>query len=393
MRSERIEGFGSVRAGEYDSVAVDGVGKIKGPVITKQLDASGLFKVKGRLVAGLMKVDGFARAFRNIRVDQIEISGLMKLRRADLEAETLTCDGMLVSNGEINADQATIQGACSLATLVGDKVTIGHDGDAEHMPRMIINGKPASLSTFRFLKTFARLYMGRKISASHSLVDTLECTELTARRLVSKLVRANRVTLRDNCRIDKLYCDGPIDMDDTCTVDEIITDRPCITQPQKEADPMANATLVKILEAYKSGRIDADEAERMIASLHVGADISTLGSADVPEVSWPDDNKLRIVAFLGRRLFRRGQPELKTLKVEFQGPAKDVECWGNLTCQDVEGDVKAEGMVSCRDVDGDVKAGGNVNCGDVEGDVKAGGNVNCGQINGTVSADGHITGN
>ncbi|MGI6199327.1 MAG: hypothetical protein ACOYJA_01000 [Christensenellales bacterium] len=389
MSTEQISGFGSVHTGEYDSIIVDGVGKVKGPVIAKRVAASGLFKVKGRLVAGEMKVDGFTRAFRNIRADALTVSGLLKLRRADLEAETLNCQGLLISNGEINADQVAIDGACSIATLLGDKITIGHDENAEHMPRLIVNGKPVGSGTMRLLSAFGWLYLGRSIPKDRSLVDTLECTELTARRLVSKRVRANRVTLRDNCHIGKLYCEGPIDMDRTCVVDEIIASQPQITHQQQEEDAMANATLVKILDGYKGGRIDADEAERMIASLRGGP---LAAPADTtPEAPWEEDGKLRIVAFLGRKLLKRGQPELQQLQVTYQGPALAVECWGNLNCNDVDGDAKAGGNLTCHDIQGNANAGGKIACNDVDGNVSAGGSVQCRSVNGNIAAGGGVT--
>jgi hypothetical protein len=75
---------------------------------------------------------------------------------------------------------------------------------------------------------------------------------------------------------------------------------------------MANAALTKILDMYKEGRINPDEAEKMLAS------VGSTGTKEIPqknvlsgssgEIDWPDDGKLRIVAFIGRRLLKKGDP-------------------------------------------------------------------------------------
>jgi len=105
---------------------------------------------------------------------------------------------------------------------------------------------------------------------------------------------------------------------------------------------------------------------------------------------WADDETLRAVIFVGRRLVD-GHPAAKEITFHYEGPALNIDSAFSVFCGDVEGSICAGSTVNCGDVEGSVNAGGNVNCGDTEGAVKAGGNVNCGDIEGDLHAGGKVT--
>jgi hypothetical protein len=212
MNSEKIEGIGSFYGGEYDSIKVEGIGKLKGDAAAKSVVVEGLFKGKGRLIADQMIVDGAARCFRNIKSKYTEINGVLKLRRADLNADKIICNGIIVATREVSADEICIDGSCSVSKMYGDKITITNN----------INSWKDSKIPIKFM-FLMMLYFGRKISMSHCLVDILECTELTASGLKSKIIRAGSVKLKDHCIVGKLICDGEILIDDTCQIGEIIS--------------------------------------------------------------------------------------------------------------------------------------------------------------------------
>ena len=104
---------------------------------------------------------------------------------------------------------------------------------------------------------------------------------------------------------------------------------------------MKESALKKILDLYKDGKISADEAEKMIGS-----------KADAPgeQGSWPDDGKLRIAAFVGRR-----------------------------KCADVLGCVNAGTSAACGNVAGSVSAGTSIRCGNIGGHASAGTSITCRQ--------------
>ena len=110
------------------------------------------------------------------------------------------------------------------------------------------------------------------------------------------------------------------------------------------------------------------------------------------ELPWEDDDTLRAVIFIGRRL--AGQERLSASRqavLRVEGDALniqssfDVDVTGNVC-----GSVSAQGDVNCGAVGGPVSAGGDVNCGDVGGPVSAGGDVDCGSVAGNLNAGGDV---
>ena len=120
----------------------------------------------------------------------------------------------------------------------------------------------------------------------------------------------------------------------------------------------------------------------------------------VEELPWPDDDNLRGVLYLGRKLIDHGTgPELQLsfrekvvgdVYSDFSVVCGDVvgcvDAGGNVQCGHVTGEVDAGNSVWCEDVIGDVDAGTDVQCGDVAGDVDAGTSVACCDVEGNVHA-------
>lgn len=118
--------------------------------------------------------------------------------------------------------------------------------------------------------------------------------------------------------------------------------------------------------------------------------------AQVPvivDLPWTDDNTLRAVLYIGRRLQHHkilGIRNLKTrslVEFHYDGPAINVESDFSVVCNgQVGGSIKASDSVECGPVCGSVTAGDSVRCGNVGGNVSAGDSVHCGDIGGNVSA-------
>lgn len=147
---------------------------------------------------------------------------------------------------------------------------------------------------------------------------------------------------------------------------------------------MAESNIVKVLELYKNGTITGEEAEAMLCQPGVV-------SGEAPKAAWDDDGKLRIVAYIGRYLLKKGETGSQNMQIELGGDRiMNVECWGNLTCEDVGGNISADGSISCEEVGGNASAGGSLTCEDVAGDAKAGGNLTCEHVDGNAGAGGSI---
>ncbi|MDF2483971.1 MAG: hypothetical protein K0R46_139 [Herbinix sp.] len=364
MNNEKIEGVGTVHEGEYNDIIIDGMGKLKGTVTAKKVLVSGAFRSKGSLVAEEVNIDGIGRIFRNIKTDKLVVDGMLKIRRAEVNADSVYCEGLLSSTGSICADDININGYCTVRKMMGDSVTINNDS----------SGVNKLVKKLRFVSF---LYFGRKINIEYCLVDRIDCTRLVANGLKAKVVHTENARLGSNCRIDRLYCDGPMVIDPSCKIKKVITKNEITEFNQKGSSDMADVTVKKILDLYKNSTINEEEAEMMLSSVY-RTNLQVLGQGDTntnTDTPWIEDGKLRIVAFLGKRLLKKGDAGQYKLEVKYEGEALAVESQGNLTCGDISGNASAGGSISGKDIGGNVSCGGSISCKDIGGSVLAGGSI------------------
>ena len=120
------------------------------------------------------------------------------------------------------------------------------------------------------------------------------------------------------------------------------------------------------------------------------AEPAPVQTVEVNDLPWPDDDTLRIVMYKGHN-YLASCPEQENITLEYDGPALNVDCAVNLTCNEVSGNVRAGGDVTCDTVNGSVDAGGSVTCDDVMGNLSAGGDVTCDAVDGNVNAGGDVS--
>lgn len=350
-RKGNIDGIGSIGSGEYDQIKIDGIGKIKGDVSAASVNADGMLKIKGRVLTDELNIDGIARCFRDIKTKKADIDGILKMRRSSLDAGELRCDGAIICTREINADSVTVHGMCSVKRIYGDRIELLHES------------KSSEKESQKTILRLGRLYFGRKISVDHNIVDEIECTSLTAENLKAKIIRSGEVTLSKGCVIDRLYCEGKITVDKSCVIKQILSEDGKIT---REEEKVADKKLTMVLDSYKEGRIDADEAEKLIGAIMPG----TRNEEDTDH--WADDGKLRIIAYIGRKILKKGDKENEKLTVEYTGEALGVETALNLICGDVNGNAHAGLSIACGDIGGNAASGTSISCGEIKGNAQAG---------------------
>lgn len=105
---------------------------------------------------------------------------------------------------------------------------------------------------------------------------------------------------------------------------------------------------------------------------------------------WANDGTLHVVVYHGHTLV--GESEAcKELIFQYEGPALNIECALNISCESVGGNAHANGSISCDSVGGSVNAGGSVTCDSVGGSIHAGGSVTCDDVDGDVHAGGSVS--
>lgn len=132
-------------------------------------------------------------------------------------------------------------------------------------------------------------------------------------------------------------------------------------------------------------------SEASVDKLH-----SLPGEDAMLSLPWEDDEKLRAVVFIGRKLIQRNELQdnvkciCKEITIHYGGTAKNIESSFNVSCEKVEESITAGGYVQCGDVGGSITAGDFVQCGNVEEGVTAGDYVECCNVGGGVTAGDYV---
>jgi hypothetical protein len=138
-------------------------------------------------------------------------------------------------------------------------------------------------------------------------------------------------------------------------------------------------SLKSILEMYKDGTITIEETLGLIEAISGRVQSAKEASPGLP---WEDDRKMRIVAYIGRKIIKKGD-ESSDFSVVFEGnDPLNVECWGSLCCGEICGNASSGSNMECGDIGGNATAGTHINCGDIGGNATAGSSVNAGDIGG-----------
>jgi cytoskeletal protein CcmA (bactofilin family) len=193
MITERIEGIGSIRGGEYDRVEIEGVGTIKGDIKASYMYIDGVCRCQGMIESDDFICEGVANLTKPIRAKNIRIDGVVNQGKAKIEADDILCDGVLISNGEISADRILVDGNISTPEMYGDHIKI-------------INSIKTNLN-IKIPNIFG-IFGGRKQISQYSCVDIIEATKLELQGVKSQSVSGNTIFIGPDCEIDQVECDG-----------------------------------------------------------------------------------------------------------------------------------------------------------------------------------------
>ncbi|MDF2589373.1 MAG: hypothetical protein K0S41_3214 [Anaerocolumna sp.] len=206
MRTEKIEGIGSISGGEYDRVEIEGVGSIKGDMKAAVLYIDGVCKCHGTIESSEFICSGVANLSKSIRAKNIKIDGVVNQGRANIEADDIFCDGVLLSSGEISADRILVDGCVSTPEMYGDNIKI------IHCVKSNVNIK---------IPNFFGIFGGRKNISQFSCVDVIEATNLELHGVKAKSVSGNTILIGPNCEIDQVECNGILKIHSSAKVNKI----------------------------------------------------------------------------------------------------------------------------------------------------------------------------
>ena len=142
---------------------------------------------------------------------------------------------------------------------------------------------------------------------------------------------------------------------------------------------MLKEKIGSILASFKDGEISQTEAVDKLEKLISAA-----------EIRWPNDEKLRIAAFIGTELLDAQEPEAQKVEITYTGKARNIESSISISCSVIEGNAHAGSSISCDTINGNAHAGSTITCDGISGNVTAGNVINCGTIGGNARAGNTI---
>ena len=228
MQNIRIDGKGTLTAGEYGTVTIDGFGRGEGEIKAESLRIDGRFSCRDHIEAGKLLCDGFATFQGDINSKDVNINGkftcvgkftteffdcdgmatfntsvyakkivvdglLSMKNNAPIESGEIHCNGCIRSDGQISADLIDADGIVRADELVGDKI--------------VIMSKTNSIAQL-FIKTT-------------SSARFIEATTIDLRGMTADTVNGHDIKIGPQCEIKHLDCTGTLRIHRNAVVEEI----------------------------------------------------------------------------------------------------------------------------------------------------------------------------
>lgn len=210
----KINGDGTLSAGSYGTVTVNGAGSVNGDVDCVVYKVNGAATMNGRLLAQTVVVNGTGTFNGEVQANEMTVSGDASVRDGagigrfavrgnttvgggvaahdinlrgflkvggDCQAETFTGEGAFTVGGLLSADliDVKVYGPCAAREIGGEKITIR---------------QPQGFQSFTQIFTF---FAEKRLTA-----DTIEGDDIYLEATTAKTVRGRNVSIGADCRID-----------------------------------------------------------------------------------------------------------------------------------------------------------------------------------------------
>jgi len=183
-REFRINGSGNVDGNlDLEDGRINGTGTIDGNVKVKQLKITGSGQIRGTVSGDNITVSGSVTIGENLDVQIVKIEGSAKIGH-DCNAENFNSDGTFEIGGLLNADEINIKlyhSKSRAREIGGERIRV-------------VTGSSAG---FNVLKTIFTLGMYNPILEA----DSIEGDEIYLENTTAKVVRGSNVTVGKGCNI------------------------------------------------------------------------------------------------------------------------------------------------------------------------------------------------
>jgi cytoskeletal protein CcmA (bactofilin family) len=220
----KIVGTGSAPGGEYNSVKINGTGRIIGDISCVEFRINGSGNVDGNLTADDCKINGSGTVDGNIKAKQFKVSGSGQIR-GTVSGDNMVISGSLTIGESLNMQKVKIEGSAKVAHDCNAE-NFNSDGSFEingllnadevniklyHSKSKVreIGGERIRVTTgpsegFNVLKTIFTLGMYNPILEA----ETIEGDEIYLENTTAKVVRGTNVTIGRGCSIELVEYKG-----------------------------------------------------------------------------------------------------------------------------------------------------------------------------------------
>lgn len=222
----RIDGSGTASGGLYDTIKINGSGKITGDVTCRVFRINGSGHVQGSLVADDGRINGSATIDGHVKSRQMKISGSGQIKGGisgenliiagsatvgeNLDVQQVKIEGSVKINGNCNAETFQSDGAFEINGLLNsDEITI-RLYHAKSRAKEIGGGKitvmVGPMAGFTVLKAIMTLGLNYSVLEAESI----EGDEITLENTLAKVVRGNQVSIGRGCEIGLVEYKGTL---------------------------------------------------------------------------------------------------------------------------------------------------------------------------------------
>lgn len=205
MSNYSIEGIGSMNGGQFMDLRIEGVGSNKGDIIADRIMVEGVFKSTGYIETNLLDSEGVCDFYGNIRAKRITIEGVINMKDSQkIEAESLYCEGLLNSGGDLYVDSLKAAGCLKVRGIYGDIIDINSHGK--------------TMNSFKKLLEKINL-------VSHtcgSKITTIEATSIQLSGVSAQTVNGHDIVIGPGCEIDTIDCSGTLKIHESSKVNHIL---------------------------------------------------------------------------------------------------------------------------------------------------------------------------
>lgn len=195
MQGLNLEGFGRISGGVYDTLNLDGVSSCSDNIKAEKMHIKGVFTCSGEVQANYLYCEGVSDFKTNIRAKKIVVEGVLNEKSGTkIEAEEISCEGVIKTGGEIYADILKADGCVSANEIYGDRIGINT----------------------RYLSKIRKFFNSPK-----SDIKLIEATTIELSGVTAETVNGRDITIGPNCNIGKIDCNGTLFVDASSIVNTI----------------------------------------------------------------------------------------------------------------------------------------------------------------------------